>query len=151
MTTIGANIKNARKAAGIKTQGALAKTLGVPQPQLSDWENDRYDVLDLKTLMKVATAIPCTFDALVEGVDPQYDASRDLIRHGHMGQQTPPPQGESDVSAQTRIRELEGRVAAYQAIVGKLKELCEQVALVAGDSDKGGETVRDKSRRRGRH
>lgn len=47
--SIGDNIKKAREAAGIKTQGALARKLGVPQPQLSDWENDRYGAPDTKT------------------------------------------------------------------------------------------------------
>ncbi len=74
--SIGENIKAARDAAGITTQGELAKRLGVPQPQLSDWENDRYGAPDMKTLLKIAATIPCALDDLVRGLDERYDAMR---------------------------------------------------------------------------
>jgi transcriptional regulator with XRE-family HTH domain len=77
--TIGENIKQARLAAGIKTQGELAKILGVPQPQLSDWENDRYGAPDTKTLLMIAGAIPCEFDVLVVGIDDRYDSTRSRV------------------------------------------------------------------------
>jgi len=76
VASIGENIKVARIAAGVKTQGELAKRLSVPQPQLSDWENDRYGAPDTKTLLKIASAIPCALDDLVRGIDDHYDATR---------------------------------------------------------------------------
>lgn len=65
--TIGENIKAARKAAGIKTQGELAKRIGVPQPQMSDWENNRYKAPDTTNLLKIAAGLGCQVADLVRG------------------------------------------------------------------------------------
>ena len=62
-----------RLAAGLRTQKALAETLHLPQPQVSDWENDRYAVLEISTLLKLAKVLRCTMDQLLIGVDPDYD------------------------------------------------------------------------------
>jgi transcriptional regulator with XRE-family HTH domain len=72
--SVGANIRGARLRAGIKTQAELAKRLGVPQPQLSDWENDRYGTPDVKTMLRIASAIGCSLDDLLEGLSADYDA-----------------------------------------------------------------------------
>ncbi len=72
---IGGNIKRARVDAGITTQAEFAKRLGVPQPQLSDWENDRYGTPDVTTLLKIAATIACSLDVLVKGIDRAYDES----------------------------------------------------------------------------
>ena len=45
--SLGENIKRLRTVAGIQTQKAFAELLGVPQTQVSDWENDRYPVLEV--------------------------------------------------------------------------------------------------------
>lgn len=71
--TIGQNIKTARLAANIKTQGALARRIGVPQPQMSDWENDRYGAPDTKSLVKIAAGIGCHVNDLVRGTNARYD------------------------------------------------------------------------------
>ena len=75
--SVGQNIKRLRIAAGISTQRALADRLHVPQPQVSDWENDRYGILETNTLMKLAKVLRCTLDQLVNGVDPDYDQVRE--------------------------------------------------------------------------
>ena len=67
--SLGQNIKRLRTAAGISTQRALADRLHVPQPQVSDWENDRYGTLETPTLMKLAKVLRCTIDQLLDGVD----------------------------------------------------------------------------------
>ena len=51
--------------------------LGVPQPQVSDWENDRYSVLETLTLVKIAKGLRCSVDQLLVGVDPDYDRVRE--------------------------------------------------------------------------
>ena len=71
--SLGKNIKRLRLAAGLRTQKALAETLHLPQPQVSDWENDRYAVLEISTLLKLAKVLRCTVDQLLVGVDPDYD------------------------------------------------------------------------------
>ena len=75
--SLGQNIKRLRVAAGISTQRALADRLHVPQPQVSDWENDRYGTLGTQTLMKLAKVLGCTIDQLLDGVDPDYDRVRE--------------------------------------------------------------------------
>ena len=71
--SLGQNIKRLRWEAGLQTQKALADLLGVPQPQVSDWENDRYAVLETLTLVKIAKGLRCSVDHLLAGVDPDYD------------------------------------------------------------------------------
>ena len=75
--SLGQNIKRLRWEAGLQTQKALADLLGVPQPQVSDWENDRYAVLETLTLVKIAKGLRCSVDQLLAGVDPDYDRVRD--------------------------------------------------------------------------
>ena len=75
--SLGQNIKRLRIAAGLSTQRALADRLRVPQPQVSDWENDRYGTLGTQTLMKLAKVLRCSIDALLDGVDPDYDQVRE--------------------------------------------------------------------------
>ena len=75
--SLGQNIKRLRAAAGLSTQRALADRLHVPQPQVSDWENDRYGTLETHTLMKLAKVLRCSLDELLNGVDPDYDQVRE--------------------------------------------------------------------------
>lgn len=71
--SLGQNIKRLRRESGLHTQKALADLLGVPQPQVSDWENDRYTVLETLTLVKIAKGLRCSVDELLVGIDPAYD------------------------------------------------------------------------------
>ena len=71
--SLGKNIKRLRTVSGIQTQKAFAQLLGVPQAQVSDWENDRYGVLGVSSLIKLAKAFHCSVDDLLAGVDPDYD------------------------------------------------------------------------------
>lgn len=154
--SIGKNIKAAREAAGIKTQGELARKLGVPQPQLSDWENDRYGTPDVKTLLRIAAAVPCALDALLQGVDAEYDARIDLLGHGRTGQSGSHQPGGADVPAEARIRELLARAEkaeqernAYKGIVDHAAELVAQLHTVV--RSKGRAAARTRPARGGRH
>lgn len=75
--SLGQNIRRLRRESGLHTQKALADLLGVPQPQVSDWENDRYAVLETLTLVKIAKGLRCSVDELLVGVDPAYDQVRE--------------------------------------------------------------------------
>ncbi len=77
IVSLGQNIKRLRWEAGLQTQKALADLLGVPQPQVSDWENDRYAVLETLTLIKIAKGLRCSVDHLLAGMDPDYDQVRE--------------------------------------------------------------------------
>ena len=83
VVSLGQNIKRLRWEAGLQTQKALADLLGVPQPQVSDWENDRYAVLETLTLVKIAKGLRCSVDHLLAGVDPDYDR----VREGGAGEE----------------------------------------------------------------
>src|SRR5436853_124207 len=74
--SVGSNIRRLREEAGYRTQGAFAKALRVPQSRLSDWENDRYGIPETANLLKIATALRVSVDALLEGVDRAYDEAR---------------------------------------------------------------------------
>ena len=75
--SVGQNIRRLRWKSGLRTQRALADLLGVPQPQVSDWENDRYSVLETMTLVRIAKGLRCSVDQLLVGVDPDYDRVRE--------------------------------------------------------------------------
>lgn len=76
---VGRNIRRLRVAAGIRTQRELADRLGVPQPRVSDWENDRYAALEMPTLLRIAKVLRCSVDQLLAGVDPDYDRVREAL------------------------------------------------------------------------
>ena len=75
--SVGKNIKRLRAVMGLRTQKALVELLGVPPSQVSDWENDRFAVLDLSSLIKLAKAFHCSVDELLAGVDSDYDRIRE--------------------------------------------------------------------------
>lgn len=71
--TLSENIRETRQRFGYRTQAQFAIALGVPQPQVSDWENGRYHDLSLHTLLRIAKALDCSVDVLLFGVDAEYD------------------------------------------------------------------------------
>ena len=71
--SLGENIKRLRGVTGLRTQREFAELLGVPQPQVSDWENDRYGVLGVSSLVRLAKMFRCSVDLLLAGVDADYD------------------------------------------------------------------------------
>lgn len=75
--SVGKNIKRLRTVMGLRTQKAFAELLGVPQPQVSDWENDRRAALEVSSLIKLAKVLHCSVDELLSGVDPDYDRIRE--------------------------------------------------------------------------
>ena len=68
--------------AGFRTQRELAELLGVPQSQVADWEHDRYPVIAIRNLIKLAKAFHCSVDDLLAGVDPDYDR---VLKHTAAG------------------------------------------------------------------
>jgi phage repressor protein C with HTH and peptisase S24 domain len=74
--TVGQNLKRIREGQE-RDQKEVAAAMGVPQSQLSNWENDRYQSIDTKTLFRLAKAYRCSVEELLEGVDDQYDAEKE--------------------------------------------------------------------------
>lgn len=75
MGTVGDNIKRLREEAKM-TQSALAEKLAVRQPQLSDWEQNRFGIPKIQNLFKIAKVLNASLDDLLLGVDPEYDTAR---------------------------------------------------------------------------
>ena len=67
---------------GLQTRKELAERLGVPQGQVADWELDRYRVLEVRSLVRLAKAFHCSVDELLAGVDPDYDRVLEHIAAG---------------------------------------------------------------------
>ena len=135
--TIGENIRNARISAGVRTQTELAKRLDVLPSRVSEWDNGRYKAPDLKTLLRIAAASPCPLDALVSGIDSEYDklhavpVSGDLIRHGGTGKGTPHKEGVLDDPASVRIGRLESRLAEYDGLIHELERVTKSLVRIA--------------------
>ncbi len=70
------NIKRLRTVAGFRTRNQLADLLGISQSQLADWEHDRYPILNISSLIKLAKSVNCSVDDLLADVDPDYDRIR---------------------------------------------------------------------------
>jgi len=70
--SFGANVARLRKLAG-KKGVELAKDVNVKPPVLSAWENNRGGLPETPTLLKLAKALKCSVDELLEGVDDAYD------------------------------------------------------------------------------
>jgi transcriptional regulator with XRE-family HTH domain len=79
MRTIGDNIRALRYAAGHRHQGDFAKRAGITQQSMSDVESGRVRNPSAETLMRIAAAIPCAVDELLQGVSAAFDASRALV------------------------------------------------------------------------
>lgn len=89
MTTIGSNIRQIRQRFGYRTQARFAAALGVPQPQVADWESGRYQTLSVNTLLRIAKVLDCSVDVLLFGVDREYDGIilkdiRDILPEAEM-------------------------------------------------------------------
>ncbi len=71
--TLGENITRLRTAAGKTNAAAFARSMGITPTTLNDWEAGRYKNLRLDSLLSHATALNVSVDALLSGVDRDYD------------------------------------------------------------------------------
>ncbi len=70
MATFGENVARQRKARRL-SQAELAERLRMRQPSLSKIENQKD--AEVRTALKLASALGCSVDDLVAGIDPHYD------------------------------------------------------------------------------
>jgi transcriptional regulator with XRE-family HTH domain len=73
VATLGQNLKRLRERAGFDSQIEFARAIGASSQQVSDWENDRRDTVDLATIVRLAKGLKCSVEELVQGVDLDYD------------------------------------------------------------------------------
>lgn len=120
VSRFGENLARIRKARRLKTK-ELAAQVRVKSPTVSQWEREPV-MPETPTLLKLAKALRCSVDALLEGVDPEYEVvrgGRDLIRHAGDLQSGLPQGGPLDVS------EVDARV--LERLIAEIRD--EQVAL----------------------
>jgi len=113
-------------------------------------DDKRQTLLDrLETCIARAVSLVIAADALAEALGKTHGINpNDLVRHGAAVQKDSPEAGGSaDGAAQTRIRELEGRVAAYESLIAQIRRKAHEFLAIAARSDKGGQTPRHKRRR----
>jgi len=115
----GENLVRCRKAVKPKlTQEALAAKAGVQQSDISKWENGVV-APDLPSALKIAGALAISVDLLLEGVDSQYVAGRDLLGQGSRVQPSAThssvAEGKGDVPASPRVQSKRPRTNAEVA------------------------------------
>jgi transcriptional regulator with XRE-family HTH domain len=130
VASIGANLKRLRETAGYATQGAFAKALGVPQPRVSDWENDRYDIPEAPTLLKIAKTLRVSIDQLLEGVDEEYD--RVL---GDRAPQTTFGQARKGDAVATAIAALQAERARHAETMQALQDVASRFFAILADDE----------------
>lgn len=76
VANIGGNLKYWRELRGFTTQRSLARKIGIDSTRLSDWENGRYPLPEIRNLLVIAKALDVSIDDLLLGFDAEYDAQR---------------------------------------------------------------------------
>lgn len=79
VTTFGENVRKIRERTGL-TQAQLADRLGIRQPSVWKWENDKSGKPTATTLFKLSNALKCSLDELLDGVDEEYGARARAIQ-----------------------------------------------------------------------
>jgi transcriptional regulator with XRE-family HTH domain len=73
--TLGENIKALRMARGLG-QGELAARMGVANSAVNRWEKGKHTDLPLDSLLALAKTLAVSVEALLLGIDAEYDAMR---------------------------------------------------------------------------
>jgi len=144
LASIGENLKRIR---GDEDQKAVAKRMGIPQARLSNWEKNRYRTVSVRTLLWLAKGYRCGVEQLVQGLDAEYDAGRDLLGQGRTVESSP-HQGGADVPASARVRELQDRVDAYEAVLARVRLVVGELTAAIGGEGHAVARVETRRRRR---
>ena len=79
VVSLGKNVRRLRRLRDMR-QEDLATALGIEQGTVSKWETGKNQP-DATILPRLALMLESSIDDLLRGVDPQYDARRDLPGH----------------------------------------------------------------------
>lgn len=75
-TTLAEKVDAAMPAVGIANRADLAKRCGIKEPTLSESLKGASDNIRLRTLLRLAKVLNLSVEYLIEGIDPEYDATR---------------------------------------------------------------------------
>lgn len=120
VATVGENIVRLRKLRGWR-QKDLAEKLKMHQGDLSNLEKDKRGLPEAPTLLRLAKAIKCSVDELLQGVDPEYD--RIVAHRLPSGSAIPGGPAHGDSSPGDLERRLEAHAVFFkqvQSIAGQL-------------------------------
>lgn len=84
VATFGSNLTRLREKAGFKTAKSLADAIGSSAPVVSRWENDATGLPEGPTLLRLAKALSCSIEELMDGVDPDYDVVRARVNRDQL-------------------------------------------------------------------
>lgn len=117
--SLARNIKSLRRAANL-TQGELGDRLGVEQSAVSKWETGKAEP-DASMLPVIARQLDSRVDALLRGIDAQYDAN-DQPRHAGDQRSGSHQGGPGDVAASLEQRaRLRAQIIKLQARIDTLE------------------------------
>jgi len=151
---LGKNLYDLRTDAKL-TQEGLAEKAGVQQSDVSKWERG-VATPDLESVLKIASALPCELDRLVQGMSTQYDTSRDLLGRGVPVQPSAThlsgAEGKGDVPASPSVQQSAARLAPLDpleeihALASRLDNLA--TALLEDRKARSAKTRRGRSARK---
>lgn len=75
-SSLADKVDAAMAVAKIATRGELAKRCGIKESTLSESLNAASEHIRLFTLLRLAKELRTSVDSLIEGIDPDYDATR---------------------------------------------------------------------------
>lgn len=147
---IGKNLKVERERAGW-TQEVLADRADVQQSDVSKWENDKVTP-DLESALKVAAALECPLDVLVQGLIPQYDAARDLGWQGRTPRSALQPGGADDApTTRQQIIQLRRQIERANRLKKEAEDAAALLARAVAAFHKGDKAHGVEPRRGGAH
>lgn len=128
--TFGDNVRRLRQRARLNS-AQLAETVGVTRPVVSKWEKNRTGLPETPTLFRIAKALRCTVEELLEGIDEEYDRiRRDLGRHdGDQESGLPPDAGGSydATEAGVELSALRARLTQYEEAASQVLAITDQL------------------------
>lgn len=156
----GAWIREKRRAAKLLSQPqaeirARARGLKlINQGKLSHIERGMNSNPDPKFLAQLAELYGLAYgDVVTRWMRVRYDVATDiesgLSSQGGTGQQDPRQQGGADVSAEARVRELQGRLEEYERLIAELQGVASRLVSIAARGAEGRDAVRPSASSRG--
>lgn len=129
-----------RERAKDVNQKELAESLGLSQGYVSMILSGKRLGNEVATLAELARVLKTDLSTLIAEAE-----RRDLPRHSRTGQQALQREEGPDATAAARIRQLEGRLTAHEAILTRISRLAVEIATASGTKS---DTATPRKRRR---
>lgn len=142
--TFAENFRAMQERSGL-TGRAISQASGIGESEISEYRTGSGGIPELGRLLRLALAMQCTLDELVEGLDENYDlARRDLIRLASAVDSGFPQDvvgGPTDVPASARVlpllHDLIAAIVEQETQTGKMRDLANKLIDVAAVGSEG--------------